>query len=260
MKSLATTAVMAGIVLGCISTVATAQQSGGLPDVAARVTLLESTVKNLQSVTDSLKTDLTNLMLSTAALQTALNAEIAARTAADSSLSQTLAQLQATQSALSSQLAAEQAARTALAGQLAAEQAARTAQYQQLNSIIQASQAQVFTSVPLATFLPNGDETTLARLDNLPSGLFLVSAMVTVTNFEEDAFWDCGLYYMDQFLMQKLETRTIGAGVINIDAPVQSLTIQTLASGNGSISFKCKSGKPKSGVENIKFFAVQLGS
>jgi hypothetical protein len=136
---------------------------------------------------------------------------------------------------------------------------------QQLAAQIGAGKPQYFVATQLADFLPNGDDTVVARIDGLPAGTYLLSANLTVSNFEEDPYWDCTLYFKGQFPMHKAETSTIGVGIIDTDSPVQSLSLQTpmtvLASdGPTSVSLRCKSGEPKSFVSNVKFFALRLGA
>src|SRR5262245_23838403 len=96
------TALMTGLVatFGLTGT-AIAQETGGLPDVAARVTALEhatstlqSQVSTLQSANAALQTQVNALQTSDAALSTALAHETAARQEADSKLQASLDALQ----------------------------------------------------------------------------------------------------------------------------------------------------------------------
>jgi hypothetical protein len=228
-----------------------ASEAGGLPDVSARVTVLETLVSSLQSTITTLQNDVAGLKAANNELKGALAAETSARIAADGALSQSVAQVQASVASLSDNLAAEQAARIAGDQQLAAQVASTKPQY--------------FVATQLADFLPNGNDTVVANLEGLPAGTYLLSANLTVSNFEEDPYWDCTLYYMGQFPMHKVTTSTIGVGIIDVDAPVQSLSLQTpmtvgASSAPASVSLRCESEEPKSFVSNVKFFALRLGA
>lgn len=244
-------------------------QAGGLPALEARVTALEGMVNTL---TTALAAETAARLAADAQLQSAINAEAAARQAADASLQSAInseaAARQAAdtsqQNAISNEIAARQGADASLQAAINTEAAARVAGDQQLSVQIDSDKPKYFVGTQLADFLPNGDDTVVARIEGLPTGTYLLSANLTVSNFEEDPYWDCTLYFLGQFPMHRVTTSTIGVGIIDTDSPVQSLSLQTpmtvtASDVPASVTLRCESEEPKSFVSNVKFFALRVG-
>jgi hypothetical protein len=148
-------------VVGLASPGAMAQQTGGLPELTARVTALETTVASLQAVNNI--------------LQNALNAEIAARTAGDNTL----------QTALTQETAQRQQSVANVQTLLNAETTNRINGDQQVQDLITNNQAQVFASQVILRFLNNDFGNVVAAV-TVPPGDYLLHADVEVLNTDSD--------------------------------------------------------------------------
>jgi len=229
--------------------------TGGLPDVAARVTTLETTVGALkgqlgalqgqlgalQSTVTTLQTQVTVLQNSNSGLQSALDAEIAARKTADSTLKSDM------------ELA------------FALESAQRNAADQSLQQQIAAS-SKGFSSYTAKSGLVHGETAIVGSLGPLPAGNYSIVANATVVNSLHNAVWSCYLERSDNpnIAIGRAATGTVSQDFLDSVEGVflNNITIPVLVTipANTSIQMLCWTGINGSDVENIQIVATAVGT
>lgn len=230
-------------------------QTGGLPDVDARVTTLETVVTSLQALVTTLQSNVTILQTANNGLKTALDAEVNARIAADTAL----------QNALKAEAEARQAQDVAFGFQLGFERSDRIsgddllAEY--IDAALHAAKPKTFTAPASGvTFLPNGDMTILATL-NLPAGNYYLTAKVGVQTQIHDELWRCYLYLDGSQLLDRSNASTVDATLTNtnVDANIKLQRVIALPA-SGRVDFQCESGEAHSNVYDISFIAIEVGA
>ncbi len=240
------------LMLSPLVTSAADPQTGGLPDVAARVKTLETLVTTLQTSVATLQTNVTALQSANSGLQNALNAEIAARTAADTAL----------QSALNKEIEIRDISDAFLNGLLSLEKKDRIGEDQWLESLINASEKKTFSTGVVSTFLPNGDLTRVATLGPLPPGNYFVTGKALVDNQDHNAFWQCDLVLLEGTIELDrafATTESNGVNAVNTHAVIVFEQIVNLTAP-GTVTIQCHTGKPSSYMGDIHLIAIQVGS
>ena len=229
--------------------------TGGLPEVATRVTILETTVGTLQnqlgtlqgqlgalqSTVTGLQTQVTSLQNSNSGLQSALNAEIAARKTADSTLKSDM------------ELA------------FALETAQRKAADQSLQQQLAAS-SKGFSSFTSKSGLVHGETAVVGSLGPLPAGNYAVVANATVANTLHNAVWSCYLERSDNpnVAIGRAATGTVSQDFLDSVEGVflNNITIPVLVTipDNTSIRMLCWTGINGSDVDNIQMVATAVGT
>ncbi len=248
-------------------------QAGGLPTLADRVTVLETSVSTLQNAVTSLQATVANLQSANANLQTALNAEIAARIAGDNALQSALASLQ---TALNAEITARIAGDVALQSALATETANRQSGDASLNSSIQDLRvkglgAKVFSTSVDQAEVPNGDLTTVATLGSpaapLPPGRYLVTSKANVFNFNHNADWDCflgvdptggGTFFNFDVISASTESNGLNATNDNAVVALEGIVTVPDSGPGGQVRLQCLSREPGSTVFAIQVVALQV--
>ena len=227
-------------------------QAGGLPELASRVTILESLVTTLQ-------TNLISLQTLVSTLQTKLTVLETAKTDLTKALSDEAAARKAADAALQSQIDAQTDVNFAMGRLIDDERKARVDADQYLGDQID-TQARTFSAPALATFLPNGDETVLAELD-LPAGNYFVTGKTNVHNGDHSAGWICALYLNGPTELDGVLYYTVPPSGLGINTPAGELVMHQVVtlSAPGHVTLQCNSGEPGSDVSAIRLIAIRVG-
>jgi hypothetical protein len=222
---------------------AQASQAGGLPALADRVTIVESQVTQVTTLISAMQAKISSLEAANAALNTAvtkLAGDLATERSERISLQQyTFNQISSLQSAL------------------AAEQSARIAADQELAEI--GSGVQAFAGQPLASFLPNGVETILSDLKQLPAGKYYFTAKADVGSLDVNHNWDCRLLLNGQQLDRAtFLTESLGLGAYSGAYENMSLHSYATLAAVGTVEFRCATGDPSSIVKNIQLIGLRI--
>lgn len=239
--------VLAGVIVVVSSSGAARAQSqtGGLPLVSDRVSALEEVAASLKTAVTTLQTQVTVLQTANTGLQNALNAEIATRAAADTALRTADADLQ---DAIDLETFARRAADTVTGNTVAA-----------LSSRIDglASVGKAYEKEVRSTFLVNGALGTLAVLDGLPAGRYVVIAKALVENVDHDADWTCYLLRGDLSFPDTLDisAATTASGFIENHSNVALAAVATLPAP-GSFKIQCFTLVASSTLRWVKIVAI----
>ncbi len=230
-------------------------QAGGVPTLEDRVTVLENsvsslqtTVTNLNNAVTALQTSVTNLQSANSSLQTALANETANRTSADNKL----------QTDLASETAARTTADNSIKNSLSTFD-------QKIQDAITATGGGRHYSVRVITAdVPNGGNTSVAVLDGLPSGHFVVFAKGLVRNFDHNAVWACSLIQNDNTpgpLDQiALETESSGLNATNSSSTF-ALMSEVEMVNPGKVQVFCNNdGQPGSAADYISIIALEVAN
>jgi len=239
--------------LNSAGVLAQGSQAGGVPALSDRVAALESQVVR---VLDSIA----GLQSSVAALQ----GRITTLEAADAALSANITKV-------ANALAAEQSARLAfqqsissqvatLEADLVAERNARIAADQSLADMA-GPQILAFSSPPLASFLDNGREAALARLDQLPAGRYFFTAKANLGSLDTDHDWDCRLLMNGQHVLDHVAFDTEGHGLGGFGGSYEVTVLQSLTGvqAGSTVEFRCKTDDtPDTHLRDIQFIGIRV--
>jgi hypothetical protein len=227
--------------LGVFASVEAQSQAGGLPAVSARVQVLEGIATTLQTQVTTLQTQVTTLQTANTTLQTQVTT------------------LQTDNTALQAALDAETAAR-------------RNADITLVNVIqngdrdlraaieaIRGTIGNAFEVTVPSTFLVNGQLGTVAMLENVPAGRYLVIAKAIVLNVDNDAEWHCRLLRNNDQFPNVLDrsAATTESGFIENTSNMTMVGIATLPAP-GSFRVDCFTLKADSDLHQVKIVAVSV--
>jgi len=226
-------------------------QAGGLPDVSARVRVLEGIATTLQNQVTTLQTQAITLrnqvmVLQTANtdLQNALSAEIAGRVQGDNAL----------------RAAVDSERFQRIAGDSNLEDAIET-----VGDLV-TSAGQFYETLVVNTFLVEGASAVVATLGPLPAGNYLVTATLALENTVHAARWLCTLFTQagDQVPVTEidsLQTHTSlgGIGVLSEFNSLALAGIARLPHGAATVKVNCGTGVSGSDIRSVHIVAVKVG-
>jgi len=252
-------AIAAFFLVGISSPASADSQSGGLPDVSARVLVLEGIATTLQTLVATLQSNVTTLQSNVASLQTAnttlqnaLNTEIATRLAGDNAL----------QAALTQEASARSAADTAAISAIFQEALTRKTEDDALRSALLASRGKAFSIFNHNATLVNGARAVVGSLGPLPAGNYMVTSRASFLNFRNNAVWDCQLVRNDGVFIDAAFSGTESKSAFEDFGPsegnIVNVTLTTLGAG-GSVKMFCATDVAGSELFDIAMVAVQVG-
>ena len=259
-------AVAAFSLVGISSPANAESQAGGLPEVSARVFVLEgiattlqtlvatlqSKVAGLQSNVATLQSNVASLQTANTTLQNALNTEIATRLAGDNAL----------QTALTQEASARSAADTVAISAIFQEATTRRTEDDALRSALLDSKGKAFSIFNHSATLVNGARAVVGSLGPLPAGNYMVTSRASFLNFRNNAVWDCQLVRNDGVFIDgafsgtesKSSFEDFGAS----EGHIVNVTLTTLGAG-GSVKMFCGTDVAGSELFDIAMVAVQVG-
>jgi hypothetical protein len=245
-------AVAAFSLVGISSPANAESQAGGLPDVSARVLVLEGIATTLQTLVATLQSNVASLQTANVTLQNALNTEIATRLAGDNAL----------QTALAQEASARSAADIAAISAIIQEATTRRTEDDALRSALLAARGKAFSIFNHSATLVNGARAVVGSLGPLPAGNYMVTSRASFLNFRNNAVWDCQLVRNDGVFIDAAFSGTESKSAFEDFGPseghVVNIALTTLGAA-GSVKMFCGTDVAGSELFDIAMVAVQVG-